>query len=167
MNSHQYIEERLWNYIDSACNKDEEIVIYDLIKNNEEWQRKYKEMNEMRQLMQNYIQLDEPPVRFIKNVMEAIAETNIAPATRTYINKKIIYGIATFFITLIAGLLIYSFMKNNQGETSIFSLPFDIGNLIISKYFTAGTTKFFYALQVMLGLILLDRLFRKKTIKFG
>ena len=167
MNSHQYIEERLWNYIDSACDTDEETVIYDLIKNNEEWQSKYKEMNEMRQLMQNYIELDEPPVRFIKNIMEAIAETNIAPATRTYINKKIIYGIATFFITLIAGLLIYSFMKFNRGEANIFSLPFNISNLIISKYFTSGTTNFFYALQVVLGLILVDRLFKKKKIKFG
>src|SRR5437870_2632266 len=94
------MEERLWSYIDGVAAAEERTVVEKLIEASREWKEKYNELLELHQLVQSS-SLDEPSMRFTKNVMEEIGKYHIAPATKTYINKKIIWGIGIFFILLI------------------------------------------------------------------
>src|SRR3954451_12826938 len=120
------IELRLWNYIENVCDAEERKVIEGLLQNNEEWKKKYQELQQINQLMLESIELEEPSMRFAKNVMEKIAQSHIAPATKTYVNKKIINGIAAFFIIVIGGLLIYGFSQINLSATGNNTLPFEL-----------------------------------------
>src|SRR5690606_32449733 len=88
-------EVRLWEYIDGLSSAEEKSVIEELIENNAQWRVKYKELLEVQQLLQSS-ELEEPSMRFTKNVMEEISKLHIAPATKTYINKNIIRGLAIF-----------------------------------------------------------------------
>src|SRR6266850_6504980 len=100
------MEERLWDYIDGLSSPTEQSAIEALIAENMEWQRKYKELLNVHQMMHE-TELDAPSMRFSKNVMEEIARLHVAPATKTYINKNIIRSIGAFFLAMIAGFLVY------------------------------------------------------------
>src|SRR5437762_192492 len=102
------IEEQLWNYIDGGSTADERSTIEKLLRENAEWKAKYQELLEVNQLIQSS-DLEQPSMRFTKNVMEEIAKLHIAPATKSYINNRVIWGLGIFFITMILGFLIYGF----------------------------------------------------------
>src|SRR5690349_7833363 len=106
------IEDRLWEYIDGLCNDAENAEINRLIHSDGQWKSKYEELLALQHLIESS-ELEEPSMRFTQNVMEEISKLYIAPATKTYINKKVIFGIGGFFITMIVGLLIYSFAQVN------------------------------------------------------
>src|SRR5437773_2094150 len=108
METQKNMEERLWDYIDGISSGDERSSIEKLLESNAEWKAKYYELFEAHQLLQS-AELEEPSMRFTKNVMEEIAKYHIPPATKTYINKKIIWGIGIFFITIIISFLVYGF----------------------------------------------------------
>src|SRR6516164_472623 len=102
MNIEEKMEERLWNYIDGRSSPDEKSAIDALMDANLEWQKKYRELLEINQLLASS-DLEGPSLRFTKNVMEEIAKYHVAPATRSYIDKKIIWGIGGFFLATIIG----------------------------------------------------------------
>src|SRR6476646_2113647 len=129
------IEQRLWNYIDNTCDAEERRMIEEFLQNDDSWKKKYQELLYVNKLMHESIELEEPSMRFAKNVMEEIAQSHIAPATKTYINKRIINGIAAFFIIVIGCLLIYGFSQINLSVTGNNSSRFDLYKLDISKYF--------------------------------
>jgi hypothetical protein len=112
MNTQHNIEERLWNYIDGTAAAEEKTVIGKLLETDTAWKAKYHELLEVHQLVQSS-ELDAPSLRFSKNVMEEIAKMHIAPATKSYINKKIIWTLGFFFIALLVGFLIYGFGQMN------------------------------------------------------
>jgi hypothetical protein len=159
------IEQRLWNYIDNTCDAEERKMIEGFLQNDDEWKKKYWELRQANQLMQESIELEEPSMRFTKNVMEEIAQLRIAPATKNYINKRIINGIAAFFIILICGLLIYGFSQINLSATGNNSSRFDLYKLDVSKYFNKQFLNIFLMVNVVLGLILFDRIFGKLKSK--
>src|SRR5438045_4783141 len=100
------MEQRLWEYIDGISTADERSVVETLIRDNAEWRALYQELLQVNQSLAD-IDLEQPSMRFTKNVMEEITKYHIAPATKTYINNKIIWGIAAFFVLSIVGFLIY------------------------------------------------------------
>src|SRR5687768_1406159 len=107
MHTHsQHIEEKLWEYIDGLSTDEERAAIQRLLHSDDEWKRKHNELLELNRML-NSTELEQPSMRFAQNVMEEIVKQHIAPATRTYINKKLIYGIGGFLITMLAGLIIY------------------------------------------------------------
>src|SRR5689334_9119459 len=125
MDTHIQMEERLWDYIDGLSSPAEKSAIETLIAENIEWQRKYKELLNIHQMM-GTAELDAPSMRFSRNVMEEIARLQVAPATKTYINKNIIRSIGAFFLTLIAGFLLYclgQFKWSGTADTSSSFLP--------------------------------------------
>ena len=107
------MDDRLWDYLDGRGNAAERSSIEELIAQNSAWKEKYRELLDVHALMQGS-ELDMPSMRFSKNVMEEIAKLHIAPATRTYINNKIIWGLSLFFITMLIGFLIYGIGQVNQ-----------------------------------------------------
>lgn len=164
MSTHQNMEDQLWNYIDGNLKEEEKSFIEKLMETNQEWRDKYKELLEVHQLMQGSLELEEPSMRFTQNVMEEIARHQIAPATKTYINKKIIWGIAAFFVISLVGFVVYAFGQvnwastdNTQLGTVINKVNFDYSRLLNNTY-----TNIFIMVNIVLGLMLLDMYLTKK-----
>jgi len=134
-----------------------------LIETNKQWKEKYHELLELHQLVQSST-LEEPSLRFTKNVMEEIAKYQIAPAAKAYINNKIIWGIGIFFITLIIGFLIYGFGQVDWNANDN-TLPIDISKVNYGKFFNNTYVNVFMMINVVLGLMLLDRYLAAKKKK--
>ena len=150
------IETRLWEYIDGIANAEECSVIEELIASQQEWREKYQDLLSVNQQLQEQLELDAPSLRFTKNVMEEIGRMHIAPATRSYINKKIIYGIGGFFITLILGFIIYAIAMvdwNSSGSTG----GFEWDRIDFSGVFNNQFVNIFMMVNIVLGLMLFDR----------
>lgn len=165
MNTQHSPEERLWDYIDGFSSPEEKTVIEQLLESDAEWRTKYGELMEIQQLLHSS-ELEAPSMRFTKNVMEEIAKLHIAPATKTYINKRIIWGIGIFFITLIAGFLVYGFGQVDWTVQGDSKLPVDFGKVDYSKIFSNTFVNAFMMINVILGLFLLDRFLASKRKKF-
>jgi hypothetical protein len=156
------IEERLWDYIDGTCNAEEKTFIEQLIATNAAWKAKYKELLEVNQLMGD-IDLEEPSMRFTQNVMEEIGKLQIAPAAQSYINKRVIWGIGTFFLLSILGFLIYGFGQIDWSSASGDSkLSIDFSKIDFSVFFNNTYTNAFLMLNVVLGLVMLDMYLGRK-----
>jgi hypothetical protein len=157
MNTEVNIDDRLWNYIDGLTEGEEKSSIEQLLKNNLEWQRKYKELLEIHQLLHSS-ELEEPSMRFTRNVMEEIAKFHIAPATKSYINKRIVYSIGAFFILMIIGFLIYGFGQIDWSVSDTVNNPAQqyIDRIDFSKFFNNSYVNIFMMVNIVLGLGLLD-----------
>ncbi|MBP8115329.1 MAG: hypothetical protein KAY50_08230, partial [Chitinophagaceae bacterium] len=92
MDTQHTIEERLWNFIDGSVTTNEKTVIEKLLQTDASWKAKYNELLQVNDLLKSS-ELEAPSMRFSKNVMEEISKLHIAPATKNYINNKIIWGI--------------------------------------------------------------------------
>jgi hypothetical protein len=159
------IENRLWSYIDGLSSYEEKSAIEKLLESNLDWKNKYHELLEVHQLMKSS-DMEQPSMRFAKNVMEEIAKYHIAPATKNYINKKIIWGIALFFITLIVAFLVYGIGQIDWNAESDTKLPFDLSQVDYSKIFNNNFVNAFMMVNVLLSLVLLDRFLANKRKKF-
>ena len=159
------MEMRLWEYIDGFTS--EAPVIESLIRENAEWKAKYAELMEIHQLM-GETELEHPSLRFTKNVMEEIARYQIAPATKKYINTKIIWGLAAFFITIIVGFLAYGVSQIDWSAAGGSDNPIgiDLGAVDYSKMFNNSIVNGFMMLNILLGLLLLDRFLNMKRKSF-
>lgn len=163
------MEIRLWEFIDGLADAGQRSVIETLIKENREWRMKYEELLELNQSI-NLAELDQPSLRFTKNVMEEISRLQIAPAAKTYINGKVIFGIAAFFITVIVGFLVYAFSQIKwSGNNSDTTLGIDFTSIDYSAIFSNNFVNAFMMLNVLLGLMLFDRYLsnRKKEMMEG
>ena len=163
MNLEMEMETRLWEYIDGLSEESEKSVIEQLIADNAAWRAKYSELLEVHQML-DLTELEQPSLRFTKNVMEEIAKYNIAPATKSYINNKIIWGIGLFFITLIAGLVVYSIAQVDWsvGSDSKSPIGVDFTQVDYSAIFSNTFVNIFMMANIILGLMLLDRVLAKK-----
>lgn len=164
MNTQQNMEERIWDYIDGLCSAEEKTFVEELINTNLEWRKTYGELLEVHKAMDAALEPDQPSMRFTQNVMEEIARLRITPAASSYINKKVIWGIALFFLITMAGLLAYGFAQVNWHSTGDSSwLAVDMRKIEWNKIFNNNYTNVFMMMNVVLGLMLLDmQLGRKK-----
>lgn len=165
MNQQPNIEQQLWSYIDGQTTLEEKTAIEKLLENNPEWKSKYHELLDVHQWLKSS-EMEQPSLRFAKNIMEEISKYHIAPATKQYINKKIIGGITLFFITTIVGFLIYGFGQIDWKEKGSTKLPIDFSQVDFSKLFNNNVVNAFMMVNVLLGLILLDRFLVSKRKKF-
>jgi hypothetical protein len=161
------MEERLWDFIDGISSPEEKSVIEKLLVNDAAWKAKYGELMEVHGLVQS-AELEAPSMRFTKNVMEEIARMQIAPATKSYINKKIIAGIWFAFISIIACFFIYGIMQidwNGSGSSSI-TVGDKLDKVDFSKFFSNTVVNVFMMINVVLGLVLLDNYLNNKRKAF-
>ncbi|MBK9568996.1 MAG: hypothetical protein IPO53_03115 [Chitinophagaceae bacterium] len=165
MNTQQTIEERLWNFIDGTAIPSEIPVIEQLLQSDEAWKKKYKELLQVNKLLKSS-ELDAPSLRFTKNVMEEISRLHIAPATKSYINNKIIWGIGFFFIASLVGFLIYGFGQMGLSVGEETSLSRNLNKVDFSKFFSNTWVNAFLMINVVLGLFLLDNFFTAKRKEF-
>ena len=164
MDNQNDIEVRLWEYIDGLSSNEEKTVIEKLVAENAEWKAKYHELLEVHQSL-NLMELEEPSLRFTKNVMEEIAKYQIAPATKTYINSKVIWGIGIFFLAMIVGFLVYGIGQidwTTAGDSKS-TLGVDLTKIDYSQMFNSNLMNGVMMLNVVLGLVLLDRYLSNKN----
>lgn len=154
-NSMNGMEERLWSYIDGTATSTEKTLIEKLLMTDAAWKTKYSELLELNTLLQSS-ELEAPSMRFSKNVMEEIARLHIAPATKSYINNKIITGLAFFFITMIVGFLVFGFSQVDWSTGQSSNIAQKIGRVDYSKFFSNTWVNVFMMINVLLGLALLD-----------
>ena len=167
MDNQQEMELQLWEYIDGSLLDAERNAVEKLIADNSFWKQRYHELLDLHQSI-NLIELEQPSLRFTKNVMDEIARYQIAPATKKYINNKIIWGIALFFGTLIIGFLVYGISQINwsAGTDSQSTIGIDFTQVDYSRVFNNNFVNIFMMLNIVLGLMLLDRYLnnRKKAM---
>ena len=162
MNTEQHIEERLWQYIDGQSSPAEKSAIEALLDAHSDWRAKYKELLALQELI-HLQELEAPSMRFTKNVMEEIAKYQVAPATRSYIDQKIIWGIGGFFLLTILGFLVYALASVNWSDTGNSNLITQYSSkLDWSRLFQSSYTHIFIMVNVILGLVLLDMYLQKK-----
>jgi len=92
------MEEILWNYIDGNCTADEQKIITSLIDRDEAYRAKYRELLSLNKEF-SAIELDEPPMAFTYNVMEAIRTEHAQKPLKAAINKRIIKRDLDLFCT--------------------------------------------------------------------
>ena len=170
MNTPQNIEDRLWDYIDGSCTEAEKSAVEQLIATQQAWRAQYQALLDVHQAVHQSLELEAPSMRFSQNVMEEIARYQIAPATKTYINKKIIYGVAFFFLFLMAGVFIYSLSQVNwsasgSGVTGNFIDRYMSTKIDWNSFFTNTWMTVFMLVTVVLSLILLDMYLGRKRQK--
>ena len=161
------IEVKLWEYIDGLVEPAEKSAIEKLIEENREWRAKYHELLDLHQSI-DLVELEAPSLRFTKNVMEEIARHHIAPATKEYINKKIIWGIAAFFITVIVSFVIYGISQIDwtAGSPDGNLGGVDLTQVDYSKMFNNTFVNVFMMLNIVLGLMLFDRYLNARKEKY-
>jgi hypothetical protein len=171
MNEPLNMEERLWNYIDGVSSAEDRLFIEQLITTNQAWKAKYQELLELQNMLSN-LELEEPSMRFTQNIMEAISKHHIAPAAKSYINKRIIWGIAGFFICTIIGFLIAGLAQVNwsggsNDSSSIKFVGINFSNIDVSKFYNSSFTTIFMMVNVVLALALLDMYLTHKKSEVG
>lgn len=169
MNTDNNMEARLWEYIDGISDATEKSVIEALIRDDKEWRDKYHTLLELNSLIQSD-ELEQPSMRFTKNVMDEITRLHIAPAAKSYINKNIIRGLCIFFVSMIVGFLVYGFGQISFSEPSDSQLSKGIQNLDMpgidySVFFNNNYVNAFMMMNLILGLFLLDQLLERKKKK--
>jgi len=165
MNEQQNLERQLWDYIDGLSSGEERTSIEKLLQSNSEWKDKYQELLEVQRLLQSS-DLELPSMRFTKNVMEEIAKFQIAPAAKNYINKRIIWGIGSFFITVILAFLIYGFAQMDWNFEDNSKPIVDFSKFNYGRIFNSNLVNVFMMINVVLGLVLLDRVLANKRKRF-
>ena len=169
MNTQHHMEERLWNYIDGLAPSDEQSVIARLVENDAAWKAKYHELLEISNLLHQST-LEAPSLRFTRNVMEEIARQQIAPAAKKYINQKIIWGLSLFFITILAGFLIYGFgqtdWSQSSGNSTLSKQLNNIKGIDFSQFFNNTWMNVLIMINVVLGLFLLDNYLGNKRKQY-
>lgn len=158
------IEEKLWNYIDGTCSADEHKAIDTLIAQDEVYRRKYEELLSLNQQFSK-MELDEPSMAFTYNVMEGIRAEYAQQPLKAAINKRVIKGIAIFFIVSITLVLIFALSNlhfSSGSGSGAASLNFKIPN--IKNYITPGILEGFLFFDAVLGMFLFDAYLRRKSV---
>lgn len=153
------MEEQLWNYIDGFCTKEGQKAIELLIETDLDYHSKYLELMAFQKNMQA-VNLEEPAMGFTFKVMENIRAEQVRKPLKTSIDRRIVLGIAAFFICSIVLLLGYIFINMDWSQpTAAIKLP-EIKLPAITNYLNPVVLKGFLFCDLVLALFFLDRYFR-------
>jgi hypothetical protein len=156
-------EEILWMYIDGICTADEESAIRQRIAADEAFSLKYNELISINAEL-SQIDLEEPSMAFTYNVIEEVRALEAQKPLTATINKRIIMGIATFFVSTIVALLVYTLYNVNwsAADHMVINVPgFKVPNL--SSFITKPVIEGFLFFDLVLALFIFDHFFRKKS----
>ncbi|RYG49512.1 MAG: hypothetical protein EOO01_12390 [Chitinophagaceae bacterium] len=167
MNTEQQIEARIWDYIDGSLSSEENSFVENLVQTNQEWREKYAELLQVHSLMQESLELDAPSMSFTRNVMEEISRLQITPASKKYLNQKIIWGLGGFFVLTLIGFCIYAFSQATWTTDTKSVLPINLESMNYEKLFNSSYTNVFLMINTVLGLMLLDMYLTAKKKKLS
>lgn len=156
------MEQQIWDYLDGSCSLAEKRKIDGLIALDSDYRDLYAEIKEVHDLMCS-MELDEPSMSFTRNVMDSVSALPVAPPIRTVTDKRIIYGIAAFFLFSIVALLALVFTQINWALPAAEVLPeYAVPRLDYSGFLSGTYLQIFLFADVILGLYILDSVMRKK-----
>lgn len=159
------IESQLWNYIDGFSDTGEKAAIEKLMIENKEWSEKYKELLQLHQII-NSIELEQPSMRFTKNVMDEIEKYSVQIAAKKFINHNIIYSIGAFFIITIVTLLSYGFSQTETNNTKTLDIEKEISGVDFNVLFSNNYIHIFIGINIILALMLFDKYLNFKKAKW-
>ena len=159
------VEEKLWNYIDGNCTPDEQKAISTLIAEDEAYRLKYQELLNLN-ISFSAMELDEPPMAFTYNVMEAIRTEHAQNPLKATINKSIIKSITIFFVVTLTVLLVFTL---SNIHLSGISVPSNVISEVkipdLGKYVTKPVKLGFLFFDLVLALYLFDNFLRRKNLQ--
>jgi hypothetical protein len=161
----QEMENQIWEFIDGRCNEAEKAFVLQQLAVNAAWKNKYEELISVHEMLRKE-ELEMPSMRFTRNVMEEIAQYQVAPATKNYINKNVIRSIFAFFLIMIIGLLIYFIgqihWSGQSTGTLVPAYSLDANKLNWGKMVNNSYVNIFIGISAILGLILVDKYLQTK-----
>jgi hypothetical protein len=165
MDTQHNMEERLWSYIDGHSTAEERSVIERLLETDAAWKAQYQELLTIQQALHGS-ELEMPSMRFTQNVMDQIGKLHIAPATRSYLNKRLIWGIGTFFILMLVTVLVYGFGMIDWSTGPSTNLQDKLSKISFSNFFSNTWINVFMMINVVLGLFFIDLYLSNKRKQF-
>jgi hypothetical protein len=157
-------EEILWSYIDGNCTTEEHSVITNRIAADDAFRLKYNDLLKLNNEF-SLIELDEPSMAFTYNVIEDIRALEAQKPLKATINKRIILGIAMFFVSTILGLLLYTLYNVNwsiAGDTVMNVPKFKAPDL--TRFNTRPVIEGFLFFDLVLVLFFFDHFLRRKAL---
>ncbi|RZL50914.1 MAG: hypothetical protein EOP00_01930 [Pedobacter sp.] len=156
------IEEQLWNYIDGNCTVEEKAEIEIKLVVNVQYHKVYQELLAVNAEL-NKLDFEEPSMSFTRNVMEQVNLELKPVALKTKVDNRIVYAIMGFFILAILAIFGYAIATSDLTFTSPFSkINFQLDT---SKILNPTVLQIFVMVDVVLGLLYIDSLLRRKSIK--
>jgi hypothetical protein len=154
------IEEQLWDYIDGNCSAVETLEIETKIASNLQYHAVYQELLVVHQEL-NTLDLEEPSLSFTRNVMDKVAFELPPVALKTKIDNRIIYSIGAIFVISLLAIFSYALATSKWD----FEMPKIAFSIDTTRIFTPNFLLMFVIFDVALGLIYLDNILRKRSIK--
>ncbi|MDB5121419.1 MAG: hypothetical protein JWN56_2637 [Sphingobacteriales bacterium] len=156
------IEQQIWDYIDGTCSEQERYHIESLIETDPIYKAAYQELTAINNDF-SLLDTDEPSMSFTRNLMDKVKLEPVPGSLKSLIDKRIIYGIAAFFLISIAALLVVVFANITWSEpgTNAFS-EITLPKVNYSSYINSTVINCFYIFDLVIGLYFLDSLLSKK-----
>lgn len=156
------VEERLWSYIDGACDEEERKAIDMLIATDEAYKHKFEELLSLDHEF-SAMEPDEPSMGFTYKVMEGIREEYARQPLKAAINKRIIRGIGGFFVVTILLLVIIVLSTLHLTPVSFsVHLPASLKLPGVQNYLNGPVLYGFIFFDVIFGMFLLDAYLRRR-----
>ena len=163
MEQNEEIESQIWEFIDGTCNEADKLRISTLVATDAVWIQMYNELGILHAMIPEHLETEQPSMRFTQNVMEAVATQQIAPATKKYINKSIIRGIAAVFMIMLTAIFGYALATAHNDTSTTNLLPkLNLNNLNLNRFINSNTMMLFIAVNIVIGLVFLDTMLRRK-----
>lgn len=163
MHTRAQIEQHIWDYIDGLSTPEEKAMVENLLRHDQQWRAVYDELRFVHTQIASADLVDQPSMRFTKDIMEQVSNLKVAPPVQSYINKKIIYGIAGFFGLVFVAMLIYGIgLIDFSDSSSSGTMNIDMSKWTFdpSQYLNSTVLNIFMFFNVIAGLALLDRYLR-------
>lgn len=158
------IEQHIWDYLDGTCSEQDRKKIAQLIETDPAYRLAYADLKDLHADL-GQIELDEPPMSFTRNVMDQVTPLPVPGSIRSLIDKRIIYGIAGFFLFSIVLLLVMMFNQIDWSQPANAALPeFKVPQVNYTSLIDSNYLRMFFFADLILGLYILDSVMRKKLL---
>ena len=158
------IEQQIWDYLDGICSEHERKKIALLIETDPEYRVVYADLKNLHRDL-GQMELDEPSMSFTRNVMDQVTPLPVPGSIRSLIDKRIIYGIAGFFLLSIVLLLTLVFSQIDWSQQASAALPeFKMPQVNYRSLMDSTYLRMFFFADLILGLYILDSVMRKKLL---
>jgi hypothetical protein len=156
------IEQRIWDYLDGTGTLQERELTEGLIKSDPVYKQVYEECRSFNSMV-SALDQDEPSMGFTRNVMERINLEPVPATLKSLIDKRIIFGIAAFFLFTITALLGVLFYQIDWSQTTGFKTPeFTMPAIDTAKYLNSTYINIFIFVDIIIALYLFDGFLRNR-----
>lgn len=147
------LETLLWDYADGRCTAEEATFVQQLLQKDAQWQARYEALRSFNESM-NVAELEQPSMRFTKNVMDAITQQKPVHISQ---RSWVVWALGVFFVAIIAIGFFWAVTSDSSSSTGRFTLPeWSLNN--------RGLLAFLLG-DVVVALLLMDQIVKKRRAK--